>query len=154
MNQQNMEIAQKMLDILPLVMRVMAGEIRAAGQSMNTDHAPIIGLLQLRPYTIKELAERLSVKTPTMSNMITTMEERGWVTRRRDEQDRRVVWIELTPAGASAQNAMMTHMIERIAGLLEGLPAKDQDHLIEALTVLREVFADALERDPALRERH
>jgi MarR family transcriptional regulator, organic hydroperoxide resistance regulator len=146
------EIAGRMLQIIPLVMRVMSAQMRhAPQQGLNSNNTPLLGALKLRTHTLSELAERMSVSAPTMSNTITTLEERGWVLRRRSEEDRRVVWIEITPEGIAALDAMQNEVKMRIAQLLEGLSDEEQATLVNGLTVLRDVFAAALERDPLLR---
>jgi DNA-binding MarR family transcriptional regulator len=146
------QIARRTLDIIPLVMRVMAAQVRQSPGGVATNHAPILGMLQIRPFTLGELAARMSVSAPTMSNTVTTLEERGWVRRRRSEEDRRVVWIEVTEEGQKALDAMQDEVEARIAKLLEGLSPEEQETLVNGLTLLRDVFAAAMEQDPLLRE--
>lgn len=143
-------VAHSILDIIPLVMRVMAAEIRASGRALSSAHTPLLGMLQYRPYTLSDLAERNSVSAPTMSNTVTAMEERGWVSRRRSESDRRVVWIEITEEGRAALEDIQNHVAKRISGLLSDLTPDEQEQLAVGLRLLRDSFAAALERDPQL----
>lgn len=145
------EIARRMLDIIPLVMRVMAAEMRHTKHGLSSSHTPLLGMLKYRPHTLSELADRSSVSAPTMSNTITTLEERGWVLRRRSETDRRIVWIEITTAGQEVLEAMQQDVETQIARLLEGLDSTDQQSLVNGLTILRDVFQAALDQDPVLR---
>ncbi|MBC8099372.1 MAG: MarR family transcriptional regulator [Armatimonadetes bacterium] len=148
----NEQIARRTLDIIPLVMRVMSAEMRHGTHGVAANHAPILGILEMRPHTLSELAERASVSAPTMSTTITTLEERGWVVRRRSETDRRVVWVEIAQPGRDALAVMQHDVQTRIAQLLTGLSTEQQTALVEGLTVLRDVFAAALEQDPILRK--
>lgn len=143
------QVARRILDIIPLVMRVMSAEMRNARHGLMSNHAPLLGMLQYRPHTLGELAERMSISAPTASNTITTLEDRGWVRRRRSEEDRRVVWIEITPQGQEVLDAMQDDVQKRIAQLLMNLDGGQQTVLVEGLTVLRDVFAAALAQDPA-----
>lgn len=145
------EIARRTLDIIPLVMRVMSAEMRNARHAFSSGHMPLLGMLSTRSYTLSELAERHSVSLPTMSTTISTLEERGWVTRQRSTEDRRMVSIEITQTGRDILDEIQNHVQERIAGLLAELSQADQDSLAEGLTVLRDVFAAALAQDPTLR---
>jgi MarR family transcriptional regulator for hemolysin len=47
----------------------------------------------------RELAQRMSIESPTLVAHLDRMEEEGLVVRRRDERDRRVVRVGLTPQG-------------------------------------------------------
>ncbi|HEX2621293.1 MAG TPA: MarR family transcriptional regulator, partial [Phototrophicaceae bacterium] len=109
------EIARRTLDIIPLVMRVMSAQMRSAEHGLSSNHAPLLGMLQYRPYSLGELAERMSVSAPTMSNTITTLEERGWVTRKRSETDRRIVSIMITEEGQAVLDGMQKEVEQRIA---------------------------------------
>lgn len=50
-------------------------------------------------HSLTALADRERVTSPTMSAVVTGLEEQGYVTRIPDEQDRRRVHVEITPAG-------------------------------------------------------
>jgi DNA-binding MarR family transcriptional regulator len=145
------QIAQKILDIIPLVMRVMSSEMRQGKSVIAVAHVPILGMLSQRAYTLSELAERSAVSAPTMSNTISTMEQHGWVERQRDTQDRRVVWIALTAAGLATYHGIYQHTVDRVAALLGSLSTEDEVSLINGLTVLQSVFIQEMERDPSLR---
>lgn len=72
------------------------GEIRA-GQGR------VLGILALQsPLTQKNLAYMLGVRPQSLSELVTKLETKGLVTRRRDDNDRRSFLIELTAAGREA----------------------------------------------------
>jgi DNA-binding MarR family transcriptional regulator len=50
--------------------------------------------------SLKELSDKLYLHVSTVSGIISRLEARGYVTRTRDNEDRRVVNIELTNKGA------------------------------------------------------
>lgn len=132
-------------------MRVMSAEMRSSTHSPASGHVSLLGMLQFRPYTLTELAERHSVSSPTMSSTVTTLEERGWVKRDRSQQDRRIVWVSITPEGKTVLDDIQGDVAKRIALLLDGLSDEDKERLIDGLTVLRDSFAAALAQDPLLR---
>jgi DNA-binding MarR family transcriptional regulator len=49
--------------------------------------------------THSELAQRCMITPATLTGLVSTLEKAGYVRRRRDESDRRVVWLTLTEAG-------------------------------------------------------
>ncbi len=144
------DIARMTLDIIPLVMRVMSGEMRSTDWAMNPGQMPVMGALIQRPHTLKNLAERLSVSAPSMSATVSSLEARGWLTRERDAHDRRIVWIALTEEGQRAYDDSQRQVAERIARLLEPLSPEERDQLAGSLRLLASTFAQAMERDPLL----
>lgn len=146
------EIAMQTMAIIPYIMRVMAAEIRASEHAAAYSHVAVLGILTMRPHTLSELAERNSVSAPTMSSTINTLEERAWVQRRRDDSDRRVVWIEITPQGEQAVDTINRQVAHRIAHLLTSLDGEQQQSLVDGLKALREAFAAGLDADPDLSE--
>lgn len=139
------EVAQKTLDIIPLVMTVMASEMRSTGTDMLApSHMRLLGMLSERPYRLTELAEMQAVSAPTMSNTITALEERGWVTRVRSESDRRVVMVDISQAGREVMAEMYHHTRSRIAEFLSVLSPHELALLRDGLTILNATFTAAL----------
>lgn len=140
------EVARRTLEIIPLVMQVMAVEMRAGHAALLPGQFRVMVELTVRPYALGELAELLGVSSPTMSNTITALENRGWVRRLRSDEDRRLVFIHLAPAGQAVLDEMEAHMQARLSEFLVELAHDKQALLIEALTVLRDAFAAGLEQ--------
>src|SRR5262244_4147809 len=84
------ESAREILEIIPLVMRTVAAELRAAGELPAPAHFGLLSVLSERPRMLTELASIQGVSLPTMSNSISAMVERGWVRRTAPDTDRRV----------------------------------------------------------------
>ena len=135
------DTAREILEIIPLVMRTVAAELRAAGELPAPAHFGLLMTLNERARTLTELAAVRGVSLPTMSNSISAMVERGWVRREAPEGDRRVVMIDVTPAGRAAlervSRAAEAHLADALAPL--DLPARRR--LVGGLAVLRKVFA-------------
>jgi DNA-binding MarR family transcriptional regulator len=139
-------LARQLLNLLPLVMRTMAADMRRQGCLLPPTHFALPGMLALRPRTMGELAERMGVSAPTMSNLIATLAERGWVTRRQDPDDRRVTLIELTAFG---QRSLQRHQVraeQRVARLLAALPPAKRRDLLSGLTALHQAVETSAAR--------
>ncbi|MDY0339657.1 MAG: MarR family transcriptional regulator [Coriobacteriia bacterium] len=52
------------------------------------------------PMRVSEIAERLGMKSPAVSMALQGLEEKGYITREHDADDRRVVQVALTDEGA------------------------------------------------------
>jgi DNA-binding MarR family transcriptional regulator len=132
--------AQQVVEIVPLVMRVVAAELRRAEHAIIPAHLGVLFLLEERPRNLSELAEQQAVSLPTMSNTVTTMVREGWVRRSPAERDRRMVLVEITPAGQAILADMSGHIIGTVARLLAPLSAEELHTLHSGLAILRESF--------------
>lgn len=138
------EIARRTLEIIPFVMRVMNAEMRSTRLDIIPSHMGLLGMLTVRPHTLGELARSMAVSAPTMSNTITMMEERGWVVRERDTEDRRVVYVSLSPYGREMLDKIDHFTAARISDILAPLNAEQRQTLLEGLILLNDRFLDAL----------
>jgi len=141
------EIARRTLEIIPFVMRVMGAEMRSTRLDIAPSHMGLLGMLTVRPYTLGELARQMAVSAPTMSNTVSVLEERGWVTRERDTIDRRVVYVALSPNGREMLRAIDQFTAERISEILAPLSEIERQTLLEGLTLLNDRFAAAMSNE-------
>lgn len=140
------QLARQIMEIVPYAMRTMMAEMRRSSQHNWTAmaaHFRLLGMLSHRSWTLTELADKTSVSAPTMSNTITTLEERGWVTRTRSAEDRRAVVIQATEEGRRILEAAHDQAEDYIATLLEPLDPAEQDVLAQGLAILRRAFETA-----------
>ena len=75
------ESARDILQIVPLVMRTVAAELRAAGELPAPAHFPLLHMLSEQPRTLSELAAFRGVSLPSMSSSVTTLVGKGWIRR-------------------------------------------------------------------------
>jgi DNA-binding MarR family transcriptional regulator len=61
------------------------------------------------PATVSDLAERLSLRHHSAVELVDRAEERGFVRRRRAEEDRREVYIDLTDEGERVLRELSLH---------------------------------------------
>jgi DNA-binding MarR family transcriptional regulator len=140
------EAAREILKIVPLVMRAVAAELRAAGELPGPAHFGLLSLLAAQPRTLTELAGLHGVSLPTMSNSISAMVQRGWVRRSEAMTDRRMVLIEVTPTGKGALERVGRIAEGHIADLLAPLDAASRHRLQAGLALLRQVFGEGPSR--------
>jgi DNA-binding MarR family transcriptional regulator len=133
--------AREILGIVPVVMRAVAAELRAAGELPAPAHYGLLTLLCSQPRTLSELAELQGVSLPTMSNSISAMEQRGWVRRTAPVRDRRVVIVDVTPTGRAALDRVGKCAEGHLAQRLAALTPEAGRRLRSGLGVLRVAFA-------------
>jgi DNA-binding MarR family transcriptional regulator len=94
------------------------------------------------PVTLGQLAEAEQVKPPTMSRIVTGLEESGLAERLPDSKDARRVRIRATRKGERLLHEGRGRRIEYLAGHLEGLTGQELDTLDEAVKLLARVLRD------------
>jgi DNA-binding MarR family transcriptional regulator len=115
----------------------MAEDEVFARHSITPQQYNILRILQRRhPDTLPtlKLAARLVSRAPDITRMVTRLEERGLVTRRRPPDNRRVVEIGLTPEGL----ALLDELAEPVRRCHEAqLGHLDDDELTTLIDLLR-----------------
>ena len=138
------ETARDILQIIPLVMRAVAAQLRSAGELPAPAHFGLLSMLIERSRTLTELASIQGVSLPTMSSSISTMVEHGWVRRAQpDETDRRLVMVEVTASGKAALERVARSAESHLAEVLAPLDVPSRRRLHNGLGVLRKVFTPA-----------
>ncbi|WP_258207696.1 MarR family winged helix-turn-helix transcriptional regulator [Paenibacillus radicibacter] len=87
---------------------------------------------------VSELANMLCLTSGAITGAADKLIVRGLIQRTRDEEDRRVVYIEITPEGEEIVQEIQEGQRETIAMFFDELPQEDTDHLIR-------IFSQALE---------
>ncbi len=137
------DAARDILQIVPLVMRAVAAELRSGGELPAPAHFGLLSVLSQRPRSLTELASLQGVSLPTMSSSISAMVERGWVRRAAPDEDRRIVMVDVTPSGKAALERVARAAEGHLAEVLAPLDAASRRRLHGGLSVLRKVFTPA-----------
>jgi len=110
--------------------------------------ACLLALLEGGPIALSQIARKIMVNSSTLTGIIDRLENKGLVARTRTSQDRRVITIELTPAGRDlAENAPPPIQMKIVEGLKQ-LEEEEREQIIQALSKLAEMI-DAQELGPA-----
>ena len=133
--------ARALLNIMPLVMRTVAAELRFAGELPAPAHFPLLMMLAEQPRTLTELAVLRGVSLPTMSNSIAALVHHGWARRADPAKDRRTVVVEVTSSGKAALDRVGRCAEGHLAEALAPLDAGSLRRLQAGLGVLRKVFS-------------
>ena len=84
-----------------------------------------------------KLADAIGVSVASTTGIVDRMERRGFVVRRHDETDRRVVLVEATAAAADVFTAIDFHRREGLRALLAGLDDAQLHALLDGHRALR-----------------
>jgi len=92
------------------------------------------------PLTISQISEYLFISTSSASELVSRMEEAGYMSRRRSQEDSRVVYVELTPKGTQLADTTPTGGIPLLRERIKGLHQEQLNKIDEALTLLIQVM--------------
>jgi len=138
------ECAHEVLDVVPLVFRVIRAELRKYGaKEMSVPQFRSLGFVYRNEgASLSEVGDHIGLTLPTMSLLVDGLVARGLISRRTDPEDRRRMTLTLTAAGRarleSARSATMGDLEER----LRQLPASDQATITLAMRMLRILFTE------------
>lgn len=92
--------------------------------------------------SIAELADRQQASRPAISNTVDQLVDKGLVTRRQDETDRRYVQVALTEKGQELIHAIFARNHAWMSEKMAGLNTDELDTLVRAMDILKNVFED------------
>lgn len=118
-------------------------------RAASTEHhlserdSPLLSHLNvLAPISHGDLARHLGVRPSTLSAAINKLERLGYVDRRPEPKDRRVVLLWLTQKGAEARSATSVLDQDRVAAILSRLTKKDKATALAGLQILANASRD------------
>ncbi len=85
-----------------------------------------------------ELRDRMLTRMPDMTRLLDRMEEAGFVTRSREQEDRRMVLTRITPRGSELLNELDSPMTDLHQSQLSRLSDEQLRALVDLLREVRE----------------
>jgi DNA-binding MarR family transcriptional regulator len=114
----------------------------AVGRHLNLNPADLRGLdwLTEGPMSAGELSEATGLSTAATTTLLDRLEEKGYIRRERDPEDRRRIRAELTDEGRKKLGALYGPLAIQGGRLLSGFTDRDlekmRDFLVEATQVV------------------
>jgi DNA-binding MarR family transcriptional regulator len=106
----------------------------------------VLGILRDHgPMSPSALSERLIVTRATVTGVVDSLEQRGFVQRSANAVDRRSLVVEITPAGLEVLKALRTLVHRNEKAWLDGFSEPDLRAYIEQLHRLQDRLASASE---------
>ena len=100
-----------------------------------------------RPLPSLEVAERLIQQVPAITGLIDRLEKQKYVVRRRCDQDRRVIWVEITAVGLDLLARLDSSVEDLTQHLFRPLPHDQLRRLTELLDTLYSSIPDEVPGD-------
>jgi MarR family transcriptional regulator, organic hydroperoxide resistance regulator len=83
--------------------------------------------------TMNGLSRQMGLAKSTMTRIVNTMVRRGWLERRRDQEDQRWVSVRLTAEGRKMSETVTHSSREYVRRILKNLPQEKIPELVESL---------------------
>lgn len=110
-------------------------EQAARAANMTVSQYRILLFLRIGPQRAGELAALAAVKKPSITPIIAALEERGWISRETDPDDRRSARLAITESGREA----MWSFEQRLTGVVAAtMPADQRDNILDAFVTMGE----------------
>ena len=147
------ELTAEMIAQFRLVLREMKclGSQRLLRRGVSMSNLHVLSMLERHgAMTMSRIAEALDVSFSNATGLIDRMAERGLIERSRDDEDRRLVRVALTPAGRSVLADIEVFQGDAFGRILNQLDESQLHRLVATLDDLRRAVARANEADPDL----
>lgn len=123
---------QELMDHLEAVIRRYA--LTKESQNLDVCRKPELKIIEILgkggSLIMTDVAERALLSVSTVTSIMDSLVEKNLVRRERSEQDRRVVWVELTREGRKVYQELLEFHLRIVRGMLNALNRDEQDTLI------------------------
>jgi DNA-binding MarR family transcriptional regulator len=90
--------------------------------------------------SVSELSDLLIITPAGVTHLINPLEDRGYIKRLQDRNDRRIVLIGLTEKGTEVAEALIAEVQEQLIGLVNHLGEEDSKTLVHLMSRAIEFF--------------
>ncbi len=104
-------------------------------------------LLYIRPMQAGDLAKKLSLSPTSLTRVLERLESRQLIDRSIDREDRRRIWVSLTPQGRNMLDTIRPWEDSPLARALDTLPKDTLNRITEASTQIVEAVKALTEGD-------
>lgn len=139
------QCARQVLEVVPLVMRGIRGELRRhrGGDVSVPQFRTLLFLSSHEDASLSEVAEHIGLTLPSMSKTIDMLVARRLATRETHPGDRRRMTLALTTRGRATLRSALEATEAFLRELFRTLPSSERATIIEAMQALRPLFSQA-----------
>lgn len=130
-------ITGNLFEALPLLpKRLVRVDLITRQYEMPFSHVQILCMLSGGSMTIGQISRALGIAKPNITPLLDNLKERGLLERIRSDKDRRIVNVELLPAGVEMAARIRQSIAEQVCTWPESIGAGDAKRLNNALATL------------------
>jgi DNA-binding MarR family transcriptional regulator len=118
-------------------------------RAISSTHLHVLYLLDGQgPMTMSRLAESLGVSLPNVTGIVDRMEERGFIERGRDPEDRRVVTVSATAGGHETVEEIDQIRRQAMRSILTRLTPDQQRRALDTFKDMRAAAEEVSDLEP------
>jgi DNA-binding MarR family transcriptional regulator len=150
------EAAFEVLEVIPLIMRVIRSEMREhRSADLSVPQFRALSYLNRNAgASLSELAAHIGLTLPSMSKLVDGLLGRRLLTREIPAGDRRRVTLQLTTNGRATLQSAYASAQAQLAARLAALPEAERVKVVEALRALRPLFTQERQGETGMAGRH
>jgi MarR family transcriptional regulator, organic hydroperoxide resistance regulator len=133
------EVVQKLVRVLQMFER---DQVKPYGFT-STQCYVLLEILKVQSLTMNELSDKLNLNSSTMTRVIDNLVRDGYITRTRDEVDRRIVLVSLTNEGIEAAKTLNESVNNYYKKIIAGIPEGQVDNVLNSVNLLLDAFRKA-----------
>lgn len=136
-------VATTTFEILPLLRKkLLRMDVVQAEHDMPMSHVQVLAMLgSTGALSVSEISRKLGIAKPNITPLIDKLIECGYVERRRDVDDRRVVNVVLLPAGQEKLSDIRETIVRQVMRWMGTIPEKDFFELEKALQTVSQILS-------------
>ncbi|MDW7671765.1 MAG: MarR family winged helix-turn-helix transcriptional regulator [Bacillota bacterium] len=136
------EVGQTVQHLVRVMQLFERDQIKPHG--FTTSQAYVLTQLNAVPeLTMNELSEKLNARTSTMTRIVNNLVRDGFIQRKRDDSDRRIVLVALTSKGKKAATDLESDIVAYYQKIVAHLPEGRVEEVLRATALLVEAFDKA-----------
>lgn len=135
------EFADKMEEIMPVIMRASLKRQKSGFYKIKMTMPQFAVMSFLAGHgdtTMTHMARHMSVTTAAVTGIVDRLVRDGYVLRKSDPKDRRVVMVGLTSKGASLVERLKGERKRAVMSMFANISQRDREEYLRILTHLRD----------------
>jgi MarR family transcriptional regulator for hemolysin len=130
-----------MLDTVPMLMRIIRAYMRGHRAGLTVAQFRTLCYVSAAAgSSLSEVADSIGLSLPAMSRLVEGLVEKGFMTRRTCDTDRRLIRLSVTARGQATLGEARTSAQQHLAAVLSRLDRQEQRSLLGDMRMLREIF--------------
>ncbi|WP_163536159.1 MarR family transcriptional regulator [Gracilibacillus sp. YIM 98692] len=137
------ELVEQVLTVLPLLPKKVFGNIPfLQNEDLHPSHFHILHIVEHEgPIKMSDISKKLGINKSNLSPLVHKLLEKQLISRVKDEQDRRVSYIQMTEEGMVFSKKKKQILYEVVQKRFETLSDEDKQELKGAFSIVNRVLS-------------
>lgn len=143
MNQAKKVINDLLVEVFHHILSIEGSKLKEQGVNVSMSEVHVLEAIQkTNSPTMSNIAAKLRVTVGTLTTAINRLVDKGYVERKREENDKRKVIVSLTKKATDTLSIHEQFHEDMINSVIKDLNLEEDEALVHALTNIRDYFVD------------